>query len=132
MARTSGAGRPTPVELRREIEAAQRRLTATVDELAERASPRGIAKRGLRDLRGAGEALLEEARAVATGAQTVRRNSEVVEPPQGSVLLKGDDEVVSTYEPRALPPGAIVVGVGVGVVAAAGVVIWLRRRRRRI
>lgn len=130
MARTgTGGRRPDPAELQREIEAAQRRLASTIDELAERASPRAIAKRSLRDLRDTGSALAEEARAMATGAHLVRRESHIVDPPEGSVVRKGDEEVVTTYEPRSLPREAVLLGLGVGAVAAVGLAIWWRRKR---
>lgn len=128
MPRGSGA-RPTPAELEREIEVAQQRLSTTIDEIADRVSPRGIARRGTQGLRDAGSHLVEEVRAVATGAQSVRRDRHIVTPPRGSVTFQGEEEIVSTYEPRRLRTGAILVGVGVGV-AAVSVAIWLRRRRR--
>lgn len=131
MARGRAAKRPAPADLQREIESAQRRLAVTIDELAERTSPGGIARRQVRGLRKAGSSLVEEVRAVATGAQTVRRDSRVVDPPEGSVVAKGDEEIVTTYEPRRFPsvPVLVGVGVGVGVAVAAGVAIWVRRSR---
>lgn len=129
MARGSAAKRPDPAELQREIESAQRRLAATIDALAERASPAGIARRQLRGLRRAGSSIVEEMRAVATGAQTVRRGSHIVDPPEGSVVAKGDEEIVATYEPRRVPPFTVLAGVGAGVAVGVGVVIWMRRRR---
>jgi hypothetical protein len=80
-------------------------------------------------LRKAGSSIVEEMRAVATGAQTVRRESHIVDPPEGSVVAKGDEEVVATYEPRRVPPFAVLAGIGVGVAVGVGVVIWMRRRR---
>ncbi|MFC7330000.1 DUF3618 domain-containing protein [Marinactinospora rubrisoli] len=129
--RDPARARRDPASLQAEIERTQARLVSSMDAIADRTNPRNAARRGLRQLRDAGGHLVEEARTLVTGG-AVRLDSEVVEPPEGSVRLKHDDEVVSTYSARrSLPPEAVAVGVGVGVVVAVGLVVLWRRRRRR-
>ncbi|WP_017592680.1 DUF3618 domain-containing protein [Nocardiopsis potens] len=123
--------RRDPAGVRAEIEQVQRRLAATLDELNDRTRPANLARRGAERLRGAGERLVDEARALATGS-AVRVDSRVEDPPQGSVMLKGEDEVVSTYSTRGqLPPEALILGAGVGIAVVVGVVALVRRRAKR-
>ncbi|KUP98435.1 DUF3618 domain-containing protein [Thermobifida cellulosilytica] len=119
-----------PAAVQAEIEQVQRQLAASIDALVDRASPRSIARRGLQKVRQAGGHLAEEARAIAVGDPVRRRSSRPVEPPEGAVLVGGENEVVTEYELRQPPSPAVLIGVGVGVVVAVGVLIALRRRSR--
>lgn len=121
-----------PAAVQAEIEQVQQRLAASIDELVERTNPKNVAKRGLEKALHTGSQLVEEARAIAAGNPVRRKSSRVVEPPEGSILVSGEDEVVTEYELRQPPSPALLVGVGVGVaVAAVGVLILLRRRSKR-
>ncbi|TDQ46621.1 DUF3618 domain-containing protein [Actinorugispora endophytica] len=120
-----------PASVQADIERAQARLAFAIDELVDRTSPRSVARRGLGRLRDTGENLVEEARALVTGSPVLRRDSRLVEPDEGAILVKGEDEVVADYELRRPPSPALLIGVGVGVAVAVGVAIVLRRRRRR-
>ncbi|AAZ56391.1 hypothetical protein JCM3263A_03170 [Thermobifida fusca] len=120
-----------PAAVQAEIEQVQQRLAASIDELVERTHPKNVAKRGLAKVRHAGSQLVEEARAIASGNPVRRKSSRFVEPPEGSILVSGEDEVVTEYELRQPPSPALLVGVGVGVVVAVGVLVLLRRRSKR-
>ncbi|MFW6639281.1 DUF3618 domain-containing protein [Nocardiopsis algeriensis] len=123
--------RQTPAELEAEINEEQRRLAETIDRLLEEARPANIARRRLEQARDHGTRLVEEARALVIGGNAVRVESHLVEPEEGSVLLKGDEEVVSTYQSRRrLPPEVIALAVGLGMAVTVGVVAWAVRRRR--
>lgn len=75
---------------------------------------------------------MDEARALVLGGGAVRVESHLVEPEEGSIVLKGDEKVVTTYQSRGqLPPEAIILAVGVGAVFAAGVVAWAVRRKKK-
>ena len=130
-ARDPAGARRDPAGVQTEIEQTQRRLAAVLDELTDRTRPANVARRGAQRLRGAGERLVDEAKALATGS-AVRVDRHTEEPPQGSVRLKGEDEVVSTYSTRGqVPPELIVFGAGVGLALAVGTVAYLRRRSKR-
>ncbi|RCV48824.1 DUF3618 domain-containing protein [Marinitenerispora sediminis] len=129
--RDPARARRDPASVQAEIERTQARLVSNVDAIADRTNPRNAARRGLRQLRDAGGHLVEEARTLVGGGGAVRIDTEVVEAPEGSVRLKHDDEVVSTYSTRGqLPPEAVLIGVGVGVVVVVGLAVLWRRRRR--
>ncbi|GAA4950345.1 hypothetical protein GCM10023224_38290 [Streptomonospora halophila] len=114
-----------------EIERRQRRLSEALDGIVDRTKPANVARRSWKRVRGAGSNLADEARALVVGGRAVRLDSHVVEPPEGSVRLRGDDEVVSTYTSRGrLAPEVLILGAGVGVVVAVGVAAMVRRRRR--
>ncbi|MDA0562909.1 DUF3618 domain-containing protein [Streptomonospora sp. S1-112] len=120
-----------PATVQAEIERVQRRLAQTVDEIADRTKPANVARRGWQRVRGAGSHLAEEARALVVGGGTVRLDSHVVEPPEGSVLVQGDDEVVSTYTARArLSPEVLILGAGVGLAVTVGLIAMVRKARR--
>ncbi|WP_046469955.1 DUF3618 domain-containing protein [Allosalinactinospora lopnorensis] len=131
--RDPAEARRDPAGVQAEIERTQRRLAWAVDEIVDRTSPRNVARRGWQRMRDTGVHLAGGARAMATGDGTIRLESHVVEPPEGSVLLKGDDEVVSTYASRsAVPTEAVLLGLGAGLVVTVGlVVMWRRRSKRR-
>ncbi|QBI52707.1 DUF3618 domain-containing protein [Streptomonospora litoralis] len=119
-----------PAAVQAEIERTQQRLVRAVDGIADRTKPANVARRGWDRVRGAGTSLAEEARSLAGGGKAVRLDSHVVEPPEGSVRLRGDDEVVSTYTARGrLAPEVLLLGAGVGVVVTVGVIAMVRRRR---
>jgi hypothetical protein len=123
--------RRTPAEIEAEINREQRRLAETIDELVVTATPANIARRQVAKVKETGGRILDEARALVIGGGAVRVESHLVEPEEGSILLKGDDEVVSTYQSRRrLPPEAVILAVGVGAVVAVGVVALIARRRR--
>ena len=86
-----------PAAVQAEIEQVQQRLAASIDELVERTHPKNVAKRGLAKVRHAGSQLVEEARAIASGNPARRKSSRFVEPPEGSILVSGEDEVVTEY-----------------------------------
>ncbi|GAB3457138.1 hypothetical protein GCM10027570_39390 [Streptomonospora sediminis] len=114
-----------------EIERTQRRLTAAVDGIADRTKPANMARRSWERVRGTGSHLAEEARALVVGGKAVRLDSQVVDPPEGSVRLQGDEEVVSTYTSRSrIAPEVLILGAGVGLAVTVGVVAMVRRRRR--
>ncbi|MBV2362661.1 DUF3618 domain-containing protein [Streptomonospora nanhaiensis] len=120
-----------PATVQAEIERVQRRLAQTVDEIADRTKPANVARRGWQRVRGAGSHLAEEARALVAGGGAVRLDSHVVEPPEGSVLVQGDGEVVSTYTSRArLSPEVLILGAGVGLALTVGLIAMVRRSRR--
>ncbi|GAB3210580.1 DUF3618 domain-containing protein [Marinactinospora thermotolerans] len=128
--RDPAGARRDPAAVQAEIERVQARLARTIDEITDRTKPANVARRGWEQVRGAGEHLVEEARSLVSGSGAVRLGSHVVEPPEGSVRLKGDDEVVTTYSTRApLPPELVALGVGVGLAVVVGVVVAWRRRR---
>ncbi|PSK92255.1 uncharacterized protein DUF3618 [Murinocardiopsis flavida] len=125
--------RRDPANVQAEIERTQQRLAWSIDELVDRTSPKNVARRGWHRVLDAGDQLVGEARALVTGSTAVRLDSHVIEPPEGSVRLRGDEEVVSTYSTRGpIPPEAVLVGVGVGLVVTVGLVIaWRKRAKRR-
>lgn len=94
-----------PEELERHIERARLELARTVDELADRVSPRNVAHRGV-------ERVKEEAGEVAKAFGALVRPA-------------GDDEDGQGVDKRVL-----LAGVGAAVTVAA-LVLWRRRRRRR-
>lgn len=123
--------RQTPAEIEAEINREQRRLAETLEQLSVQARPSNIARRQMDRARERGARIVDEARALVAGGGAVRVQSRLVEPPEGSIVLKGDDEVVTTYQTRGqLPPEALILAAGVGVVIAVGVVAWAVRRRR--
>ncbi|WP_285731673.1 DUF3618 domain-containing protein [Nocardiopsis sp. ATB16-24] len=123
--------RQTPAEIEAEINREQRLLAETLEQLSVRARPSNIARRQMERARERGARIVDEARALVVGGGAVRVQSHLVEPPEGSIVLKGDDEVVTTYQTRGqLPPEALILAAGVGVVIAVGVVAWAVRRRR--
>ncbi|GAB2523684.1 DUF3618 domain-containing protein [Nocardiopsis aegyptia] len=122
--------RQTPAEVQAEIDREQRRLAETLDELGEQARPANIARRQVARAKERGTRLVDEARALVVGG-TVRVESHLVEPEQGSIRLKGDDEVVTTYESRGrMSTEAMLLMAGLGAVVTVGVVAWAVRRRR--
>ncbi|MDA8370874.1 MAG: DUF3618 domain-containing protein [Nocardiopsaceae bacterium] len=130
--RDPAGARRDPASVQAEIERTQRRLAQAVDEIADRANPRSAARRSWNRVRDTGGYLAEEARALVVGGGAVRVESHVVDPPEGSVRLKGDDDVVSTYTSRGqLPPEALLLGAGVALVVTVGVVALVRRRATR-
>ncbi|WP_159943027.1 MULTISPECIES: DUF3618 domain-containing protein [unclassified Nocardiopsis] len=123
--------RQTPAELEAEINREQRRLAETLEELSVRAQPANVARRQMERMRERGARVVDEARALVVGGGAVRVRSRAVEPAEGSVVLKGDDEFVTTYQSRGqLPPEVLYLAVGVGAVIAVGVVAWAVRRGR--
>ncbi|GAA3753162.1 hypothetical protein HDA32_004502 [Spinactinospora alkalitolerans] len=122
--------RRDPASVQAEIERVQARLAWAIDEIGDRTKPGNVARRGWGRLRDTGGHLAEEARALVSGSGVVRRSSQEVEPPEGSIVLKGDGEVVTDYEMRPGPSGPVLIGVGVGVVVAVGLVVLWRRKRR--
>lgn len=131
--RDPAAKRRDPATVQAEIERTQQRLAWSIDEVVDRTNPKNIARRGWHRVRETGDQLVEEARAMVTGSNTVRVDSKVIEAPEGSVRLRGDEEVVSTYSTRgSLPPEVALIGVGVGLVLTVGLVVaWRRRAGRR-
>jgi uncharacterized protein DUF3618 len=94
-----------PEELEREIERTREDLAGTIDEIADRLSPRNVARRGVERAKNeAGQA------ATAVGMMVVPRDPESGEPQ---------------LNPRAVGTGAVVV-VGLAVL-----ILWRRGRRRR-
>lgn len=124
--------RQTPAEVQAEIDREQRRLAETLDELSEQARPANIAKRQIGKVKERGSWILDEARALVVGGGAVRVQSRPVRPDEGSIVLKGDDRVVTTYQSRGqLPPEALILAAGVGTVIAVGVIGWAVRRKRK-
>lgn len=124
--------RQTPAEVQAEIDREQRRLAETLDELSEQARPANIAKRQIGKVKERGSRILDEARALVVGGGAVRVESHPVHPDEGSIVLKGDDRVVTTYESRGqLPPEALILAAGVGAIIAVGVIGWAVRRKRK-
>ncbi|KAB2346017.1 DUF3618 domain-containing protein [Actinomadura rudentiformis] len=99
------ADRRDPEALEREIERTRLELARTIDELADRVSPRNVAERGKARLR-------EEAEQVA---KTARSFFYTEEPKDG--------------EPGQINPKAVAIGVGVAVTLTA--LALLKRRKRR-
>ncbi len=131
MAGSDTEPRQTPEELQAEIDREQRRLAETLDELSEQARPSNIAKRQIGRAKERGARILDEARALVVGGGAVRVESRVVRPEDGSIVLKGDDKVVTTYQSRGrLPTEALILAAGVGTIVAVGVVAWAVRRKR--
>ncbi|WP_150244571.1 DUF3618 domain-containing protein [Nocardiopsis quinghaiensis] len=123
--------RQTPADVEAEINREQRRLAETLDRLSVRARPANIARRQMGRARERGARIVDEARALVVGGGAVRVESRPVEPVEGSIVVKGDNEVLTTYQSRGqLPPEAVILAVGVGAVLAAGVVAWAVRRGR--
>ncbi|MFC3999653.1 DUF3618 domain-containing protein [Nocardiopsis sediminis] len=123
--------RRDPATVQAEIERAQRALARAVDEIADRTNPRNAARRGFDRVRDVGGFLADEAWSLVTSGGAVREESHVVEPPEGSVRLKGDDEVVSTYRARTrVSPEAVILGAGIGLVVTVGVIALVRRRAK--
>ncbi|ASU82782.1 DUF3618 domain-containing protein [Nocardiopsis gilva YIM 90087] len=130
--RDPAGARRDPASVQAEIERTQQRLAWAIDEISDRANPRNVARRSWGQVCRTGTYLAEKARALVAGGGAVRVESHVEEPPKGSIRLKGDDEVVSTYTTRGqLPPEVVLLGVGVGVVATVGVIAMWRRKRKR-
>ncbi len=124
--------RQTPAEVVAEINREQRRLAETLEELGEQARPANIARRQLAKAKDRGTRIFDEARALVLGGGAVRVESHLVRPEEGSIVIKGDDKVVTTYQSRGqLPPEALILAAGVGTVIAVGVVAWAVRRKRR-
>ncbi|MBR8744806.1 DUF3618 domain-containing protein [Nocardiopsis sp. MG754419] len=124
--------RQTAAEIQAEIDREQRRLAETLDELSVQAHPTNIAKRQVAKVKERGTRILDEARALVVGGGAVRVESRLVQPEEGSIVLKGDDKVVTTYQSRGqLPPEALILVAGVGAVIAVGVVAWAVRRKRK-
>ncbi|RNL85492.1 DUF3618 domain-containing protein [Halostreptopolyspora alba] len=124
--------RRDPAGVQAEIERAQRRLAWAIDEIVDRTSPKSVARRSWGRARDCGARLFGGARSLVTG-DAVRLESHVVDPPEGTVMTKGDDEVVSTYAARgSLPREAVILGVGAGLTVTVGLVaMWRRRAKRR-
>ncbi|MCY9782367.1 DUF3618 domain-containing protein [Nocardiopsis sp. EMB25] len=123
--------RQTPADIEAEINREQRRLAETLDQLSEQARPSNIARRQISRVREHGARIADEARALVAGGGAVRVESHLVEPEEGSILLRGDEEVVTTYQARRkLPPEALILAAGVGTVIAVGVVAWAVRRSK--
>ncbi|KIH99914.1 hypothetical protein LP52_04685 [Streptomonospora alba] len=119
-----------PAGVQAEIERTQQRLSTALDGIADRTKPANVARRGWGRVRGTGSRLVDEARSLVTGGRAVRLDSHVVDPPEGSVRLRGDEEVVSTYTHRGrVAPEMLILGAGLGVAVAVGVVAMARRRR---
>lgn len=132
MAGRDTESRRTPAEIQEEITLEQQRLAQTLEELGEQARPGNIARRQMTKVRERGSRLVDEARALVVGGGAVRVESHLVEPDEGSVVVKGDEEVVTTYQSRGqLPPEAMILAAGVGAVIAVGVVGWAVRRSRK-
>ncbi|MGW5877646.1 DUF3618 domain-containing protein [Nocardiopsis terrae] len=124
--------RQTAAEVQAEIDREQRQLAETLSELGEQARPANIARRQFTKAKDRGTRIFDEARALVLGGGAVRVESHLVEPEEGSIVLKGDDKVVTTYQSRGqLPPEAMILAAGVGTVIAVGVVAWAVRRRRK-
>ncbi|RKS10485.1 uncharacterized protein DUF3618 [Nocardiopsis sp. Huas11] len=122
--------RQTPAEVEAEINREQRQLARTLDELGEQARPANIARRQVAKAKERGTRLVDEARALVVGG-AVRVESHLVEPEEGSIRLKGDDDVVTTYEARGrISTEALLLMAGIGAVVTAGVVAWAVRRKR--
>jgi hypothetical protein len=123
--------RQTPAEVQAEINREQRRLAETLDELSEQARPANIARRQVAKAKDRGTRIFDEARALVLGGGAVRVESHLVRPEEGSIVLKGDDKVVTTYQSRGqLPPEALILAAGVGAVLVVGVVAWAVHRKR--
>lgn len=124
--------RQTPDQVQAEINREQRRLAETLDELSEQARPANIARRQVAKAKDRGTRIFDEARALVLGGGAVRVESHLVQPEEGSIVLKGDDKVVTTYQSRGqLPPEALILAAGVGTIIAVGVVAWAVRRKRK-
>ena len=124
--------RQTAAEVQAEIDREQRRLAETLDELSEQARPANIARRQIDKVKERGSRILDEARALVVGGGAVRVESHLVHPDEGSIVLKGDDKVVTTYQSRGqLPPEALSLAAGVGTIITVGVVAWAIRRKRK-
>ncbi|WP_017589162.1 DUF3618 domain-containing protein [Nocardiopsis ganjiahuensis] len=124
--------RQTPAEVMAEINREQRLLAETLEELGEQARPSNIARRQFAKAKDRGTRVFDEARALVFGGGAVRVESHLVQPEEGSIVLKGDDKVVTTYQSRGqLPPEALILVAGVGAVIAVGVVAWAVRRKRK-
>ncbi|MEU1902230.1 DUF3618 domain-containing protein [Nocardiopsis dassonvillei] len=124
--------RLTPADVVAEINREQRQLAETLDELSVQARPANIARKQMEKVRERGARIVDEARALVVGGGAVRVESHPVEPEEGSIVVKGDGHVVTTYQSRGqLPPEALLLVVGVGAVVAVGVVAWAVHRRRK-
>ena len=124
--------RQTPAQVQAEIDREQRRLAETLDELSEQARPANIARRQFSKVKEHGTRVFDEARALVVGGGAVRVESHLVQPEEGSIVLKGDDKVVTTYQSRGqLPPEVLILAAGVGTVIAVGVIAWAVRRRSK-
>src|SRR5699024_12866735 len=123
--------RQTPDQVQGEIDREQRRLAETLDKLSVAARPSNIARRQIDRARRNGSRLVDEARALVLGGGAVRVESRLVEPEEGSIVLKGGETVVTAYQPRRqLPPEAIILAVGAGAVVAVAVVAGVVSRSR--
>lgn len=132
MAESDTEPRQTPDEIQAEINREQRRLAETLDELSVQARPANIARRQVAKAKERGTRIFDEARALVLGGGAVRVESHLVQPEEGSIVIKGDDKVVTTYQSRGqLPPEALILVAGVGTVIAVGVVAWAVRRKRK-
>src|SRR5699024_3139703 len=122
----------TPDQVQGEIDREQRRLAETLETLSVASRPYKIARRQIDRPRRNGSRLVDEARALVLGGGAVRVESRLVEPEEGSIVLKGDEKVVTTYQTRGqLPPETIILAVGVGAVVTVGVVAWVVRRKKK-
>lgn len=132
MAESDTEPRQTPDEIQAEINREQRRLAETLDELSVQARPANIARRQVAKAKERGTRIFDEARALVLGGGAVRVESHLVQPEEGSIVIKGDDKVVTTYQSRGqLPPEALILAAGVGTVIAVGIVAWAVRRKRK-
>ncbi|WP_017616112.1 DUF3618 domain-containing protein [Nocardiopsis salina] len=124
--------RQTPAEIQAEIDREQRQFAETLDALEEAGPPGNIARRQIGKAKERSARLVDEARALVLGGGAVRLDSRLVEPEEGSIVVKGDEEVITTYQSRGqLPPEAVILAAGVGTVVAVGVVAWAVRRKRK-
>src|SRR5699024_12328131 len=101
--------RQTPDQVQGEIDREQRRLAETLDKLSVAARPSNIARRQSDRARRNGSRLVDEARALLVGGGAVRVESRLVEPEEGSIVLKGDEKVVITDQIRRQLPTATIM-----------------------
>ncbi|GAA2434710.1 hypothetical protein GCM10010191_56570 [Actinomadura vinacea] len=106
-----------PDALERRIERTRLELAQTIDELAERVSPRNVAQRGA-------ERLKDEAGQVAkaVGAMVPRSSD-------GGGKHRADDPDDAEGGRGGVDPRLVLAGVGAAV-AVTALVVWRRRRRR--
>ncbi|WP_017570103.1 DUF3618 domain-containing protein [Nocardiopsis halotolerans] len=123
--------RQTPADIVAEINREQRHLAETLEELSVQARPANIARRQMDRVREQGARIVDEARALVVGGGAVRVEGHQVEPEDGSIVIKGDDRFVTTYQSRGqLPREVLLLAAGVGAVVAVGVVAWAVSRRK--
>ncbi|PRX95761.1 DUF3618 domain-containing protein [Allonocardiopsis opalescens] len=120
-----------PDEVQQRIERTRAQLAVTIDEIADRVSPRRVARRGVDRIRAAAEDAVDSVASLVTGdaQQLVRGRTTEIEPAPGSVTT---DQVVSTdYEVRPVgPPTLLLIGAGAAVAAVGVYILWRSRRRR--